>query len=205
MAGPDPDWVPILLDCWRAGQQRSMVGPGDVRVHLTLAEQLTGLVEPPDRALDLGSGAGIPGLALAGLWPDSSWVLVDAAQRRVRLLEETVDRLGWGGRIEIVHGRAEELGHRPELREAFALVTSRSFGPPAAAAECGGAFVKLGGTLLVTEPPTADPSRWEAEGLVALGLTALPGPPSVKLLTRSSPLDPRYPRRVGVPAKRPLF
>lgn len=182
-----------------------MVGPGDPAVHLQLAARLAAVVPAPVRALDLGSGAGIPGLALAGFWPDSAWVLVDAAQRRVRVLEDAVVRLGWSDRVTVEHGRAEELGHRADLREVFPLVTSRSFGPPAVTAECGGAFVALGGTLVVTEPPEAAAARWPAEGLDLLGLRAEGSQAGARRLVRMAPLDGRYPRRSGVPAKRPLF
>lgn len=203
---PDlPPWVPELLAIWREGQRRSMVGPGDPSVHLDLARRLAAAVASPERALDLGSGAGIPGLALAGLWPNSSWTLVDAAHRRVELLEGAVDRLGWTDRVSVVHGRAEELGRDPAHRERYDLVTARSFGPPAVTAECGSAFVRLGGVLAVTEPPDARPARWPSEGLALLGLVAGPDDAGVKVLLRAAPSSGRYPRRPGIPAKRPLF
>jgi 16S rRNA (guanine527-N7)-methyltransferase len=201
----DDPWVATLLAVWRQGQERSMVGPGDPGVHLEHARKLAARLDEPGRALDLGSGAGIPGLALAGLWPTSTWVLVDAAARRTAVLSAAVEELGWGGRIEVVHGRAEELGREARLRQAFDLVTSRSFGPPAVTAECGGAFVREGGVLAVTEPPGAAGERWPVEGLAILGLTPVPPAPGLQPLLRTRPLDDRFPRRVGVPAKRPLF
>lgn len=182
-----------------------MVGPGDPGVHLALARRLADALEPVPRALDLGSGAGIPGLALAGLWPMSRWVLVDAAARRVRLLEDAVARLGWRDRVEVVHGRAEELAREPGHRTAYDLVTARSFGGPAVTAECGGAFVGLGGILAVTEPPGATGERWPLEALALLGLEPLPPGDGLQRLRRTRPLDERYPRRAGIPAKRPLF
>lgn len=181
-----------------------MVGPGDPNVHLEHARQLAAQLDEPAVALDLGSGAGIPGLALAGLWPSSTWVLVDAAARRVALLKDAVDELGWADRIQVAHGRAEDLGREPRLRQAFDLVTSRSFGPPAVTAECGGAFVRVGGVLAVTEPPTAA-DRWDPAGLELLGLAPLPPDPGLQRFRRISALEDRFPRRSGVPAKRPLF
>jgi 16S rRNA (guanine527-N7)-methyltransferase len=182
-----------------------MVGPGDPSVHLDHARRLAAQLEEPVTALDLGSGAGIPGLALAGLWPGSTWVLVDAAARRTALLEEAVKELGWHDRVEVVHGRAEELARVPRFRQRFDLVTSRSFGPPAVTAECGGAFVRQGGVLAVTEPPGAVGERWPRDGLVVLGLEPMAPFAGLQQLRRTGSLDERFPRRVGVPAKRPLF
>lgn len=182
-----------------------MVGPGDPRTHLERAIGLASVLGGPvDLALDLGSGAGIPGLALAGLWPSSRWVLLDSANRRVTLLQSAVNALGWTDRVSVVHGRAEEVGRDPRHREAYALVTSRSFGPPAVTAECGGSFVRVGGELAVTEPPDAV-DRWPSEGLALLGLQASAARPGVRRIRRATPLDDRYPRRPGIPAKRPLF
>jgi len=198
--------VDTLLAMWQVAQERSMVGPGDPRQHLERSFALAAAVEAPvERALDLGSGAGIPGLALAGLWPSSRWVLLDAANRRVELLRAAVAELGWSARVEVLHGRAEAVGRAPEHREAFDLVTSRSFGPPAVTAECGGSFVRVGGLLLVTEPPAVAGARWPAEPLAMLGLEPAGVVAGAQRLCRVAPLDPRYPRRVGVPAKRPLF
>ncbi|MFP5321413.1 MAG: RsmG family class I SAM-dependent methyltransferase [Acidimicrobiia bacterium] len=205
MAAAGDGWTDILLDIWREGQQRSMVGPGDLEVHLRLAERLAATLDAPERALDLGSGAGIPGLALAGLWPASSWVLVDAALRRVRLLEQAVAELGWTDRVQVRHGRAEDLGRDAALREAFPLVTARSFGHPAVTAECGGSFVALDGVLVVAEPPEATGERWPASGLAELGLAPEGVSGGAQRLRRTAPLPERFPRRAGVPVKRPLF
>jgi 16S rRNA (guanine527-N7)-methyltransferase len=201
----DEAWIEILVDVWRDGQRRSMVGPGDPRTHLEHARALTSYLDPPDRALDLGSGAGIPGLALAGLWPASRWSLLDAALRRVRFLQDAVDALNWADRVAVIHGRAEDAGRDAELRGTFDLVTSRSFGPPAAAAECGAPFVRPAGILAVTEPPNASGQRWPPEGLAALSLEPLPAVPGLQRFRSTAPVDARFPRRAGVPQNRPLF
>ena len=182
-----------------------MVGPGDPQEHLDHAAALAQVLAPARLAVDLGSGAGIPGLALAGLWPDSVWVLVDAAQRRVRLLEASVDAVGWGARVSVRHGRAEDLARDPALRGNADLVTSRSFGPPAVTAECGAAFLREGGVLAVTEPPGSTGDRWPQAGLDRLGLTALGVRQGVQLLRAQRLTPSEFPRRAGVPEKRPIF
>lgn len=205
MRAPGRDWRPVLVAAWSRAQDRSVVGPGDPSVHLRLAEALATRLDPPALAADLGSGAGIPGLALAGLWPESRWVLVDAAQRRVHLLHETVAELGWAARVTVLHRRAEDVGRDPAWRGRFDLVTARSFGPPAVTAECGAGLLRPDGILAVTEPPDADGARWPADRLALLGLTALPWEPGLQKLRSTGSLDDRFPRRSGVPAKRPVF
>src|SRR5664280_490355 len=165
----------------------------------------------PSSVLDLGSGGGVPGLILLSCWPESRIVLMDANERRTEFLSVELAEWSPGGLVEVVRGRAEELGRDPRLRERFELVTSRSFGLPAVAAECGVSFLSVGGLLVVSEPPEADSNtRWPVDGLAQLGLE-----PSVRLrfdgrfgfqaLTKVEALADRYPRRVGIPAKRPLF
>jgi 16S rRNA (guanine527-N7)-methyltransferase len=109
----------------------------------------------------------------------------------------------------VVVGRAEDIARQPAYRQAFGVVTARSFGPPAVTAECGAPFLVEGGLLVVAEPPAEDPTRWPASGLARLGLAvgdrihADGG--TVQVLRAVAGVDERYPRRVGVPAKRPLF
>jgi 16S rRNA (guanine527-N7)-methyltransferase len=174
---------------------------------------------PPRRFLDLGAGGGLPGLVLAERWPDVLGTLLDAGRRRTRLLSEAVARLGWEDRIAVVWGRAEEAGRDPDHRSAYGLVTARSFGPPAVVAECGSPFLEVGGLLVVSEPPppAADPcgggtpvapERWPARALSALGLEVVrrwEGAFGYQVLRQREPCPDRYPRRPGLPAKRPLY
>lgn len=200
----------VLDDAREAG----LVGPGPVLPHLEHALGFAGAVEVsggprPGRCLDLGSGAGLPGLPLAVAWPRSWWLLLDAGRRRASFLEEAIERLELGGRVVVREGRAEELARVGELRGGFDLVVARGFGPPAVTAECGAGFLVAGGRLVVSEPPGGDPRRWPVEGLDQLGLelgAAVAGDRgSYQVLWQRRPCPERFPRRVGVPAKRPLF
>jgi len=114
-------------------------------------------------------------------------------------------------RVRVVEGRAEALG-RGDLRGAADAVAARSFGPPATTAECAAPLLRPGGRLVVSEPPGAV-DRWPAEPLRELGLVPLAPPAplvpsgqaSVRVLRQDAPCPARFPRRDGVPAKRPLF
>jgi 16S rRNA (guanine527-N7)-methyltransferase len=90
------------------------------------------------------------------------------------------------------------------------VVVTRSFGPPSVTAECAVGFLQSpGGRLLVSEPPTPDAGRWSVDGLgllgLAIGARVQRGGATVQVLSSTTALDERYPRRTGVPDKRPLF
>jgi 16S rRNA (guanine527-N7)-methyltransferase len=189
----------------------------------------------PHHVLDLGSGGGLPGLVLARRWPESRFVLLDASEQRTAFLQEATERLGWTERVRVLRGRAELLAHDEEWRGALDLVVARAFGPPAVVAECAAGFLAVGGMLIVSEPPASSASpapgdRWDhPEELATLGLTRItdesaprataearpdagaavtPLPRaagSFAVLTCAASCPERYPRRVGIPAKRPLF
>jgi 16S rRNA (guanine527-N7)-methyltransferase len=159
-------------------------------------------------ALDLGSGGGLPGLVLACALPRTTWVLLDAMRRRTSFLEEAVARLAIDDRVRVVTSRAEEAARTPELREAFDVVVTRGFGPPPVTAECAAPFLRPGGVLIVSEPPGSSGERWPADGVAAAALElerVIAGPPALVRLRRHGALPVHLPRRVGVPAKRPLW
>ncbi|MDP8936621.1 MAG: class I SAM-dependent methyltransferase [Actinomycetota bacterium] len=197
-----------VLDEARA---RGFVGPGPVVPHLVHAVGFAAAAggPPPGPALDLGSGGGLPGLALALLWPGSHWVLVDASERRTGFLLEAVAALGLDARVEVVRSRAEDLGHDPSRRGRHALVVARSFGPPAVVAECGCPLLIVGGRMVVSEPPEPHPPRWPPTALEGLGARVGPiviAPEGTyQVLDQAEACPEQYPRRSGVPAKRPLF
>ena len=166
----------------------------------------------PVSVLDLGSSGGVPGLILALSRPESTVILLDSRRRACQFLGATVVELGIAGRVEVSEGRAEAAARQPPLREAQDVVVARSFGPPAVTAECAAGFLRLGGRLIVSEPPggqagTAE-GRWDRTGLEELGLTEpvahRTADGSFVVLVKDR-LDSRWPRRVGIPAKRPLW
>jgi hypothetical protein len=169
------------------------------------------LERSPSSALDLGTGGGIPGLVLAAAWPDLELILLDANERRTHFLTEEIETWGISDRVKVVRGRAEEVGRLPELRGSLELVTARSFGSPAVTAECSAPFLARGGIVVVSEPPgPPESSRWPVEALGQLGLA--PGSTyryggrfGYQLLEKGAETPDRFPRRTGIPAKRPLF
>ena len=83
-------------------------------------------IPQPARCIDLGSGGGLPGLVLAGLWTATSMILLDGSVRRCSFLEEACSDLGIDDRVTVRCGRAEELAHLEELREWADLEIGRA-------------------------------------------------------------------------------
>jgi 16S rRNA (guanine527-N7)-methyltransferase len=204
--------VPVLEEARRRG----FLGPGPVEVHVDHAAGYAAALAAaagagwvPARAADLGSGAGLPGVPLALRFSATEWTLVEASVRRAAFLREAVHGLDLADRVTIVEERAEILGRSPEYRGTFDLVVARSFGAPAVLAECAAPLLRAGGWAVVSEPPGGDPDRWPAPALAQLGLAPAAlvraGGAAYQVLHQDSPCPDRWPRRVGIPAKRPLF
>ncbi len=186
-----------------------LLGQGEVDNHIDHALKFVSAApSAPARLLDLGSGAGVPGLVLAMAWPTTMITLLDAMERRTKFLSEATERLGLESRVEVIRGRAEELAHEPDLRAAYDAVSARSFGPPPVTLECAAGFIRLGGFLLVSEPPDEfSGDRWPIDGLASIGFSRAPtsAGSSIAVLLKTKELPGRFPRRVGVPGKRPLW
>ena len=201
-----------LAEVLEESRRLGFLGPGPIEAHIRHAAAFaTALDHPPALGLDLGAGGGLPGLVLAATtWPATRWVFVDAQHKRTAFLVEAVDELGLAEQVTVVTERAELLGRDPDHRARYDLVTARSFGPTAVVAECAAPLLRTGGWLVVSDPPDGDlATRWPVDGLalVGLGPAEVVGVDDVHLarmqLTGAAP--DRYPRRVGIPAKRPLF
>jgi len=161
----------------------------------------------PAVSLDLGSGGGLPGLPLALAWPTTRWLLLDANARRADFLRHAASALDLSGRVEVIEQRAELAG-RGQLRSTVEVVMARSFAAPAVTAECAAPFLHRGGLLVVAEPPEDQPDRWDGPGLASLGMqlgTRVVERSAVQVIVQVTVCPDRFPRRVGVPSKRPLF
>ena len=192
-----------LLNVLRAARRLGFLGPSDVESHIDHALGFGDGIEDVVLAVDLGSGGGVPGLPLALAWPASTWAFVDSMDRRTAFLREAVVDLGIADRVSVLTVRAEEFGRDPAWRGRADLVVARSFGVPAATAECAAPLLRIGGTLVVSEPPDPRPERWP-DGVATLGLERV-HVGRYAVLRQGAPCPGAYPRRVGVPAKRPLW
>jgi len=204
-----------VIESLRLAQRRGFLGPGPVTPHVSHARGFAwpmaeALGRTPEHLADLGAGAGVPGLVLALDWGNTKVVLIEGALRRAEHLRAAVDASGMSQRVEVELARAEEVGRNPRHRGTFDGVVARSFGRPGVTAECAAPLLRVGGVLVVSEPPSPSEStdRWPEEPLQGLGMrleSIVEVPVRVVVLRQVELCSDRFPRRVGVPSKRPLF
>lgn len=165
--------------------------------------------------VDVGAGAGLPGLPVAVVEDGVRLTLVESSARRCRFLEAAVKALDLSSRVRVVRARAEEAGRDPALRGAFDLAVARAVAPMPVLVEYALPLLRLGGVLAAPKGSRAAEELAAAAGAIAtLGGEAEPPlalplpdgapPQQVLIVRRTGPLDERYPRRAGVPARRPL-
>lgn len=165
------------------------------------------------RVLDLGTGAGFPGLPLLIYRPDLNVTFFDSLQKRLTFLENTVRDIGLTA--SFLHGRAEEMAHKPEYRSAFDIVTSRAVARLNILAEWALPYVKIGGYFISLKGAQYEDELAEGEKALQIlgGKIAevrpvhLPGLDDVRAVlyiekVKESPK--KYPRKPKMAAKNPL-
>jgi len=181
---------------------------------LALLEALesTGAFGSP--AIDIGSGAGFPGLPIKIARPDISLTVLEATAKKARFIELVVEALGLSA-VTVIHGRAEELAHETAHRGVYALAMARAVAPLPALIELALPFLRIGGYLATPKGSAAAREVRAAEN--ALNIcggevatmrslsTGGPGPtPTLVLVRKVAETPDAYPRRSGMPGKRPL-
>ncbi len=184
-------------------------------------DSLTCLLLVPDEArhgpyaiVDIGSGAGFPGVPLKIALPQAGLALVESVQKKAAFLVHLVNQLGLE-RVRVYPQRAEEVARLPECREAFDLAVSRAVAPLAVLAEYGLPFLRVGGLLVAMKGREVESEVREAlPAFAILGgvlreirsvvLPGLDAPRHLVAVEKVSPTPARYPRRPGLPARRPL-
>lgn len=109
--------------------------------------------------IDLGSGGGVPGLVIAVDRPDLAVTLLDRRQKRTDFLQQMVQRLGLDARVHVVVDDADRfLGPGGQGNQQFDAATARGFGPPARTVRTALEAIRLGGRVIISDPPTGE--RW---------------------------------------------
>jgi 16S rRNA (guanine527-N7)-methyltransferase len=160
------------------------------------------------RFLDVGAGAGLPGLPLKILYPGLNLVLLDSTAKKTAFLRHLAARLGLED-VEVETGRAEELAHQPRYREQFDVVVSRAVAALPSLAELTLPFCRVGGIFIAQKrgqigQEIEDATRaigilgGELREVKRVELEGLAGHLLV-VVAKRSPIPQRYPRRPGIP------
>jgi len=166
------------------------------------------------RFIDVGAGAGLPGLPLKIILPVIKLVLLESRRKKAAFLSHLVDELGFSD-VEVVASRAEEAAHLGHFRESFDVVLSRAVAPLPALVELALPFVRTGGVFIAQKKGGIDA---EVEGAAraikllggrlrevkAVDLKELSGDRRLVIIDKISPTPEAYPRRPGMPKKRPI-
>ena len=196
-----------------------ITGTDDIQVKhfvdsLTVASMLPESDKRAMRLLDVGSGAGFPGVPLKILRDNISLFLLDSIGKKTSFLEQLARDLDLED-VTVLKDRAETLGHRQDLRESFDLVVSRAVAPLSTLLEFTLPFCRVGGRVVaqkidtyIREPGDFRKALSELGGEflqeVPVKVDGLASDRLLLLFQKTAPTPENYPRSPGVPAKRPL-
>lgn len=166
-----------------------------------------------DRILDLGTGGGFPGIPLKIFLPETSFLLMDSVNKKLDFVFSVIEELGLKN-IDVCHGRAEDLARDKKYREKFDVVLSRAVANLSTLSELSLGFVKVGGCFISYKGSSGRKELGDASKAIGLMGAApekeyeydLPGGDkrSLFLIGKNTSTPGTYPRKAGVPSKKPL-
>jgi 16S rRNA (guanine527-N7)-methyltransferase len=169
---------------------------------------------PPDSLIDVGSGAGFPGIPLKILQPALQLTLVESVGKKAEFCRHVVCALGLE-RVEVLQARAEEVGRAPGRREQFGWAVGRAVASLPILVEYLLPLVRIGGGVLAQKGESAPAEAQASERaihllggrlrqLVKVHLPGVAEDRYLVIIDKIAATPPNYPRRVGLPAKKPL-
>lgn len=171
-------------------------------------------MDQTESVIDVGTGAGFPGLPIKIAYPNIKLTLLDSLDKRIRFLEAVVRELGLTD-VTCIHGRAEDFSRSPEYREKYDLCVSRAVAGLSVLSELCIPFVKPGGSFVAYKSEKAEAEIAEAENALAILNGRIKTTEEFTLsdnvqkrilidIEKTGLTPEKYPRRAGVPAKKPL-
>ena len=166
------------------------------------------------RVLDVGSGAGFPGIPIKILFPDISLVLLESTAKKTVFLRHLKEKLGLED-VKIVTGRAEEVAHMAQYREKFDIVLARAVAPLSTLVELTLPYCTIGGCFIAPKKGAIDNEISQAATAIStlggnlravkkLEMEEFSDERYLIIIDKVSPTPTQYPRRPGMPAKRPI-
>jgi len=169
---------------------------------------------PPLRIIDVGTGAGFPGIPLKILYPNMELTLVESVGKKAKFCQHIVGMLGMEN-VDIIHSRAEDLGQNPSHREAYDWAIARAVANLNVLSEYLIPLVKIGGKILAQKGESGPAEAQSAEkamkllggkldGLITVNLPGVAEDRYLIVMEKVAATPPKYPRKPGIPTKQPL-
>lgn len=187
-----------------------------MRKHFLDSLSIVKAIEKKDalRVLDLGTGAGFPGIPLKIMFPEWDIVLLDSLNKRIKFLNEVIGQLGLE-KITAIHGRAEDFARKEEYREKFDLVVSRAVANLASLSEYCLPYVKQQGVFVSYKASNVEGEVKEAkkavtvlggnlEKIVEFQLPDTDIDRTLLVIQKIKKTPGKYPRKAGLPSKEPI-
>lgn len=180
----------------------------------SLAPVLQGHIKnQPIKLLDIGAGAGFPSLPMKILCPEIDVTIIDSLNKRITFLNHLAEELGLSD-VHFYHGRAEDLAQQPEFRAQFDSVTARAVARMQVLSELTIPFLTIGGQLIALKASSADQENTDAKNALTLLFSQLTSstdyelpngdPRNITIVTKKKETPKKYPRKAGIPNKKPL-
>jgi 16S rRNA (guanine527-N7)-methyltransferase len=169
---------------------------------------------PPLRLVDVGTGAGFPGIPLKIIYPNTHITLVESVGKKAMFCQHIVRVLGLDG-VEVIQSRAEDLGQRPEHRESYDWAVARAVAHLNVLSEYLLPLVKVGGKMLAQKGESGPAEAQSAEKamkllggklkkLIPVHLPGVADDRYLIIVDKVAATPPKYPRKAGIPMKMPL-
>ena len=172
MAVPHPAEHEGLIRIFSAAQRIGALGIQPVKDMISHACAFADALPLSVRTcVDLGSGAGVPGLVIAIARPEIQLTLVDRRSKRTDALQRAIKALGIEEQVSVVCADVESFARTANTKHSFDAACARGFGPPEFTLQWSAELVKTGGVIVVSEPPPGSPDRWQGIDLPGLGVS----------------------------------
>lgn len=171
-------------------------------------------IQKDDNVIDIGTGAGFPGIPLKIIKEENKFLLIDSLNKRINFIKQVIEKIKLN-KIEAVHGRAEELAQQDKYREQYDIAVSRAVSKLNILMEYMLPFVKKGGKCICLKGPNIKDELEEAKKAIEIlggkidktDEFTLPNSDikrSIVIITKIKETPSKYPRKSGMPNSKPL-
>ena len=209
------NYMNLLIEWNKKINLTAIIKPDDIIIkHFIDSITITRFITTNSKVIDVGTGAGFPGLPIKIIRRDTEITLMDSLNKRILFLEEIINNLNLA-KISTVHSRAEDLGRDKEYRQKFDNATSRAVAPLNYLLEYMMPFVKVGGSCICMKGANYQEELKEAEKAIfklggelknieKLELPQTDIERNIIIIKKIKDTPNQYPRKAGIPKKQPI-